>query len=161
MAFACGFSFFVQSAGQFLPEASTPKCALQCCTARVCSRYFLIMRGGLPECQLRRRKMYGIAAQSGARVSAQKAQQRVALWQATCLRVALKRPSPALPAWPSVAWRRLAPWRVSFSSATHRSKEREQILVGGCSSGNQRRVSIASIASAYHRCLFVGLSSKR
>ena len=65
---------------------------------------------------------------SAQEVQQQEAQQRVALWQGACLRVALKRPSPALPAWPSVAWPRLAPWRVSFSSATHRSKEREQTL---------------------------------
>ena len=65
---------------------------------------------------------------SAQEVQQQEAQQRVALWQGTCLRVALKRPSPALPAWPSAAWPRLAPWRVSFSNATHRSKDREQTL---------------------------------
>ena len=63
------------------------------------------------------------SAQTGA---AQEVQQREVLWQAAFLRVASKRPSPALPAWSSVAWRRLEPWRVSFSSATHRSKISDQ-----------------------------------
>ena len=49
--------------------------------------------------------MHGIAAQS--RCVAQEAQQREALWQGAFLRVALKGPSPALPAWPSVAWPQL------------------------------------------------------
>ena len=73
--------------------------------------------------------MHGIAAQTGClRKKHNKERCSGKAPEGACLRGALKRPSPALPARPSVAWPRLEPWRVVFWSATHRSKEHEQAL---------------------------------